>query len=351
MARAGIIYSHVAKAAAALVAEGKNPTVDTIRAALGDTGSKSTIAPLLKRWKAEHQEDISQTELGMPTELISAVKHVYEKIQDEARLRIEEAQIAHDAALQLATDREQQSEAKSLSLSNANATLSAKLENSHSELMNLQTTHHELIVKFTGMESENIGLQQRLIDRAAEVATLNQQISQAGRQFEHFQEAAAAQRLEARRATEQRIAHLEQENTNLQRELSSQQRLCTQHEVQLANLSEEKKRLQEASRDAQEQVVALRCDRDHLAYQVKELTSSRHELRAELATAQQTLAHVRTALAAQEKETSLIAARLVDQERKVDTLESERMTLIHENAALRAAQDAASKVPLPNSLI
>ena len=52
MARAGIIYSHVAKAAAALVAEGKNPTVDTIRAALGDTGSKSTIAPLLKRWKA-----------------------------------------------------------------------------------------------------------------------------------------------------------------------------------------------------------------------------------------------------------------------------------------------------------
>jgi hypothetical protein len=45
----------------------------------------------------------------------------------------------------------------------------------------------------------------------------------------------------------------------------------------------------------------------------------------------------------------LIVARLVDQERKLETLDSERMTLIHENAALRAAQDTARKIP--NSLI
>ena len=48
MARAGILYSHVATAAAKLAGEGKNPTVDTVRAALGATGSKSTIAPMLE---------------------------------------------------------------------------------------------------------------------------------------------------------------------------------------------------------------------------------------------------------------------------------------------------------------
>ncbi|WP_169728165.1 DNA-binding protein, partial [Massilia alkalitolerans] len=52
MARAGILYSHVAKAAAQLTAAGKNATVDTVREALGGTGSKSTIAPMLKQWKA-----------------------------------------------------------------------------------------------------------------------------------------------------------------------------------------------------------------------------------------------------------------------------------------------------------
>ena len=34
MAKAGILYSHVAKAAAQLAASGKNPTVDTEREAM-----------------------------------------------------------------------------------------------------------------------------------------------------------------------------------------------------------------------------------------------------------------------------------------------------------------------------
>ena len=53
MGRAGILYSDVARVATQLVEAGNLPTVDTVRAALGGTGSKSTIAPYLKRWKAE----------------------------------------------------------------------------------------------------------------------------------------------------------------------------------------------------------------------------------------------------------------------------------------------------------
>ena len=46
MARSGVLYVHVAQAAARLVAAGHSPTIDRIRADLGGTGSKSTIAPL-----------------------------------------------------------------------------------------------------------------------------------------------------------------------------------------------------------------------------------------------------------------------------------------------------------------
>lgn len=85
MGRAGILFSHVAKAAAKLVEEGKNPTVDNVREALGGTGSKSTIAPMLKCWKAEHIDDMVEAELGVPAELLHAIKGVYDKLQADVQ--------------------------------------------------------------------------------------------------------------------------------------------------------------------------------------------------------------------------------------------------------------------------
>ncbi|MGC8146171.1 DNA-binding protein, partial [Salmonella enterica] len=80
MARAGILYSQVAKAASQLAAAGKAPTIDTVREALGDTGSKSTIAPMLKRWKTEHQEVVAGGDTGLPVDLVEAVKGVYQRL-------------------------------------------------------------------------------------------------------------------------------------------------------------------------------------------------------------------------------------------------------------------------------
>ncbi len=100
MGRAGILFSHVAKAAAKLVEDGKNPTVDNVREALGSTGSKSTIAPMLKRWKAEHAEDVVEAELGVPAELLHAIKGVYDKLQGDVQQQLADANAAHQAALQ-----------------------------------------------------------------------------------------------------------------------------------------------------------------------------------------------------------------------------------------------------------
>jgi hypothetical protein len=53
MARPGVYKTEVAKARDRLVAEGKNPSIDAVRAALGNTGSRTTIHRYLREIEAE----------------------------------------------------------------------------------------------------------------------------------------------------------------------------------------------------------------------------------------------------------------------------------------------------------
>lgn len=76
MARHGITYNDVAKAAMHSLKTNKTPTVDGIRIILG-TGSKTTITKHLKEWKIIHS-DI----LGLETHEI--VMHRIYAIQDTA---------------------------------------------------------------------------------------------------------------------------------------------------------------------------------------------------------------------------------------------------------------------------
>jgi DNA repair exonuclease SbcCD ATPase subunit len=88
MARAGVTYHDVAKAAEAIKSRRQEPTVDRVREHLG-TGSKSTIAPLLKRWRSDIGEaaDVS----GLPSDLVEVVKSLYERVQQMGDHRIEQA--------------------------------------------------------------------------------------------------------------------------------------------------------------------------------------------------------------------------------------------------------------------
>ncbi|WP_338353339.1 DNA-binding protein [Thalassolituus oleivorans] len=94
MARAGVTYHDVAKAAEAIKGQRQEPTVDRVREHLG-TGSKSTIAPLLKRWRSDNGEvaDIS----GLPNDLVEVVKAMHERVQQMADHRIEQARHEYEA--------------------------------------------------------------------------------------------------------------------------------------------------------------------------------------------------------------------------------------------------------------
>ena len=98
MARAGVTAFDVAKAARQLVEQGQAPTVDTVRAVLG-TGSKSTIAPLLKAWKAQQAGTLAAAESGLPSDLVAVVKGLYTGMQRQADERIEDSQAQAQQAI------------------------------------------------------------------------------------------------------------------------------------------------------------------------------------------------------------------------------------------------------------
>lgn len=95
MGRIGVTYKDVVEAAVTIRKNEENPTVDRVRQYLG-TGSKSTIAPFLKRWRSEHQQDADAPQL--PDELARAVKNIHEQIQQQADIKINEAQNKFDTA-------------------------------------------------------------------------------------------------------------------------------------------------------------------------------------------------------------------------------------------------------------
>lgn len=336
MARAGILYSDVAKAASQLVDSGKTPTVDTVRDAMGNTGSKSTIAPMLKRWKSEHQDTVTASDSGIPTSLLVAVKSLYEHLQVEVGKKIIQAQQHHQTELQAVHNHEQQLHDEKALLVQEKAVIAAELKTSQQALAKLQKEQQELFVNLAARESDTSGLQLRLMDRATEVATLSQQLTLARAQFDHYQEATAAQKTEEKQTYEQRIARLEQELTGTHQRLLVQQTTIAHLESQVSHLSIENARLQETSRVTMDEFNAIRSEREQLLYKKDDLFASNQILTSKLEASQQNLTESRMALAAQEAQNAHLMERLAQSDSKLEKLDQERVILIQERAELQA---------------
>lgn len=341
MARSGILYSDVARAAAKLAAAGTNPTVDGVREALGGTGSKSTIAPLLKRWKAEQQETVTAAESGLPPSLLQAVKGLHEHMQSEFAQRLEQARQTHDAAMRAAAEREETLRAERQALAAAHAALSKELERTQATLTQLQAVHHDQGMRLVTVEAENAGLQQRLVDRAGEVDTLDRQLSQARAQFEHYQEATAIQRAEERQGYEQRIARLEQDLASIQRHVVAQQATIGQREATIDHLTAERERHDEALRAAQEELTSASSARDRLAGRLEDETAAKERAETRLDTLQQQLADVRAELAGKVRETEMLGKQLRCAEGRADQLAEEKLTWLEERGALQQRTQSA----------
>ena len=86
MARPGITYLDVARAAVQLKEQGLNPTVAEVRQIL-KTGSNSTINRHLRDWE-EKQGDRIDAEKGIPAALLTVVRGLYDGLESTKKLGV-----------------------------------------------------------------------------------------------------------------------------------------------------------------------------------------------------------------------------------------------------------------------
>lgn len=337
MARTGILYSDVMKAAQIVAADGRNPTVDSVREALGSTGSKSTIAPLLKRWKEEFQgAGAVKTEAGLPAELMQAMRGVYDKQQRDVAQQLETAMQQNRAELDAATEQLKKTETERLKLTEVRAALTQELRATQHALAQLKEEHHFRAVTLATLHSDNAGLTQRLADRGEEIAALNRQLAQVRSQFDHYQEASASQRSEERAQAQQRESRLEQDNAQLQQRLQGQQATLLQQDMRLAQLQAEHARLCAEAAADRDALASVRPERDQFEFQYLQAAASADALLAKLDTALLALNESKVALAAQDRQLDMLADSAQASQQRSAALATERDDLLREHAGMAA---------------
>jgi len=117
MARTGITKTQVRTIRDQLLAQGRYPSADAVRAALGDTGSKSTIHRYLKELAAEEQTGHPAAVPGLQ----DLVERLAAQVHAETERRLDTLRAAHALALR-------QKDAELAGLRNTVAALSARLQ-------------------------------------------------------------------------------------------------------------------------------------------------------------------------------------------------------------------------------
>jgi chromosome segregation ATPase len=191
MARSGVTYHDVAQAAACIRDQGRNPTVDRVLAQLG-TGSKSTLAPLLKQWKSQQLGEAAAA--ALPADVVAAVKALYEQLQQRAEHSVAQAREEFDALAAELRDRLSQATAEIDVLHADKQTLQDRLQT-------LEADNAELAFKFeqARLEAATRGVEvtevrAQLHDAKTIAGQRVHELHQAQTHFEHYQAQMAEER-------------------------------------------------------------------------------------------------------------------------------------------------------------
>lgn len=101
MARSGVYFSNVKRARDEVIAQGRHPSIDTVRAALGNTGSKTTIHKYLREIEVEEgsaTQAVSDAILALAKQLAEQLERKATAELDEVRARMDDQRAADERA-------------------------------------------------------------------------------------------------------------------------------------------------------------------------------------------------------------------------------------------------------------
>ncbi len=258
MARGGINKAVVQKAREALLARGENPTIDAVRVAMGNTGSKTTIHRYLKELEDTDQRRLAPRE-HLTQELGELVGRLAERLKEEGDEYVQQAQARFDlqkAALQAELD----TAVKAHAALQQQFEIQAEALASESEQLtvcrtSLQTEH----TRNARLTQECSDLQIRLGEKDEHIRSLEEKHQHARDALEHYRQAVKEQREQDQRRHEAQVQQAQVEVRQLQQGLIVKQ-------DELMRLSRDNERmLVEARQARKDQTAAAQALADKVA--------------------------------------------------------------------------------------
>ncbi|NHQ94288.1 DNA-binding protein [Janthinobacterium lividum] len=210
MSRTGLYPSDVRKARDSLLAQGRHPSVDAVRVALGNTGSKTTIHKYLKEFEAK-EGVVNGRSVAVSDALQDLVARLAARLHEEADLRADAALVdsTEEARRQAQIAQKLQQDLEAARRCERDLTESLATERDmHEETK--AALQRETILRHTA-EQQAAGLKDRLIENEQHRASLEDKHAHARSALEHYRQSAKEQRDQEQRRHEQQLQQVQAE--------------------------------------------------------------------------------------------------------------------------------------------
>ncbi|TCV97725.1 plasmid replication DNA-binding protein KfrA [Luteibacter rhizovicinus] len=291
MARGRIYKSEVQAARDKLVREGTNASLDAIRIALGNTGSKTTIHRLMKELEAEEAGAPAIAAEAISGALQALVTQLAGQLRQEAEATLLAGQARADAQVSAADAEVTRMTNQARAASEKIQRLQTTLDDIRQRLATVEQALRDRDTVIVGLRERTAGLERQLVEREAHLASTDAKHQQARDALDHFRLASKEQRaiearqheqavqalqVELRRATES-VANKNDELLALNRDNA---RLTEQAGQHVKDLRAVQRALQAAQEQAAE-AEGLRQINQSLEEKVVQATASMETLRHE----------------------------------------------------------------------
>ena len=285
MARTGISQYDVEKAYKSLTSQGnKNPSIDAIRAELGNTGSKTTISKYLKDIK-ESRTDGTLTEVKVSDAIQHLVNQLAAKLDAEANKTIEDMEQAFELEREAWSQEKSGIEVSLSQVSEQNQSLSNDIDSLQAKLNTASRESEQLNTELQGVHSDLKELTAICRQKDERIIDLEKSLQHSYDNLSHFRESAKEQRDQQERKHAEEVSGLRAEQRKLGQTIASQQSDLTQLNRQNAELITEKRLLAKSERELQnslktltEKVQSDSTDREELLAQLDSKDKENNEL-------------------------------------------------------------------------
>lgn len=319
MARGGVYKSEVQKARDSLRAQGKHPSVDAVRVALGNTGSKTTIHRYLKELEEEEGQGLG-AKVAVSEALQDLVGRLAARLHEEAEAVVAEAQQRFAAQLQERSEALEQARQEATALSNQLQRTETALHEERTTHASAQQSLAERVTEIAQLSERIAGLTARVAEHEAHAKSLEEKHAHAREALEHYRTSVKEQREQEQRRHEHQVQELQVALRQANETLTAKNHELLQLNRDAGRLLELNGRLEQDLRQAREDATGQQQALDglkllaaeHTALQTRwaDDTHRLDTLRGELTGARDALEQERTHRQQVQAEAARVSARL-----------------------------------------